>query len=584
MQVNILHRPEPEPSRKHVFPMQQEMVHKLGFKTTVLATAGALEDQDTIDQMKKDHDKYGDELGLSFHMLDTPEIVKVTGFDEAAFWLYTESDKRKVIRFLVNRFREVFGFDPQSAASYHFDASSLRILAEECPSVKTVVGGCFEEGVRVYHGCNHSWYLFNEGMPWGPWYPSKSHTLRPAKSKEDAFDIVAVPHLSRDMVLAYEGRNDFWASHPPNVQRGMGNIGDKCPYDKNLIDQYRYQEKFNDGFSYLNVFVSAQWLVPNHNSEEPVDVSISLYRQQLEYIKSLVDEGKAEVTTMTEFGNFYREKFPIAHREVSLAKEVLYGSGKHYFWYIDPNMRVLVDMYQGCTIGDLRPYISEVPVTTGPDSKNGMFGSYPYLVHSQHRTGYLHHCYDGSRTTAILKYGDSTVDLADVAFRCGEVFENHRGFVTEPAKIKFNGDTTATLKVRYLFDEPGEIIIERELVSIDGGNSRQIEITEYFKGCFGITEYPQDMSSVELSIDDDPNQTIKFSYNRRSLSAKKVSFVQAQIPPINTIVGMEPADVKNWTGSISDGILFNPYYTLKLTRTLKAGETSRICLYLKSMS
>jgi len=583
MQINILHRPETGRGREKIFQMEQEMVHKLGFKTTILATVPALEDNHTIDLMKMYHDKFGDELGISFHILDTPSIAKLVGFKEVAFWLYDEPSKRKVIRFLVDRFKELFGFEPKSAASYHFDASSLKVLSKECPSIKTVVGGCFEEGVRVYHGCNNSWYLFNEGMPWAAWYPSRSHALRPAKDKKDAFDIVAVPHLSRDLVLAYEGRNDFWASHPPNVQRGKGNLGENCPYDKNLIDQHRYQERFNEGYSYLNVFVSAQWLVWNHNSEEPPEVSISLYRQQLEYIKSLVDKGEAEVQTMDEFGRWYRKKFPVNHREVALAKEILYGSGKHYLWYIDPYMRVLVDFFQGCSIGDLRPFISQVPVTTGPDGSHGMFASYPYLIHSQHRSGYLNHCFDGSRTTAILKHDGAEVDLADVECKCDEVFENQRGFVSKPARVRFGEKVTATLKTRFLFEKSGEVIIERELLSIEGSDNQQIEITEYFKGCYGVTEYPQDMSSVKLSIDGNPRKNLKYKYKRQSLSSEKVKFVQATIPPINTIVGFKSADGKHWKGTITEGLLFSPYYTFTLTRTMKPGETSRICLYLKAI-
>jgi len=583
MQINILHRPDPDSYRKKIFQMQQEMVHTLGLSATILATAPSLEDRDTIDLMKMYHNKFGDELGISFHILNTPSIIELVGYEEVAFWLYDESNKQKVIRFLTAQFKKRFGFEPKSAASYHFDASSLKILSEECPSVKTVVAGCFEEGVRVYHGCNNSWYLFNEGMPWAAWYPSRSHALRPAKDQADSFDIVAVPHLSRDMVLAYEGRNDFWASHPPNVQRGMGNLADNCPYDKNLIDQYRFQERFNQGYSYLNVFVSAQWLVWNHNSEEPPEVSVSLYKQQLEYIKSLVDKGEAEVKTMTEFGEFYRKQFPINHREVSLAKEVLYGSGKHYFWYIDPYMRVLVDLFQGCSIGDLRPYISQVPVTTGTDSQCGFFGSYPYLIHSQHRTGYLNHSSDGSRTTAIVKHDEIEVDLADVEFKCDELFQRQKGFVTKPSQVKFGDRVTATLKTRFLFESDGEVIIERELISVEGSNNQQIEITEYLKGCYGITEYPEDMSAIELSIDSNPAKTIAFRYKRQSLSSDKVNHMEATIPPIRTIVGFKPADGKDWKGTIAEGILFNPYYTFKLTRVLKPGETSRICLYLRAI-
>jgi len=579
MHINILHRPEPDSYRKAIFKMQQDMVHNLGLRATILATAPALEDDDTVALIKMYKEKYNDEIGISFHTLNTPSIKKEVGFEEICLWLYNEEDKRKVIRLLLNKFREVFGFEPISAASYHFDSSSLKILLEECPSIKAVVGGCFEEGVRVYHGCNHSWYLFNEGMPWAAWYPSKTHSLRPAKNESDSFGVVAIPHLTRDLVLGYESRNDFWASHSPNVQRGMGNKNDNCPYDKNLVDQHRYQERFNNGYSYLNIFVSAQWLIHNHNSEEAPEISVSLYRQQLEHAKAMVDNNEAQVSTMSEFAEWYKENVPVAHTEVALAKEILYGSGKHYFWYVSPQMRVLVDLFQGCSIGDLRPYIAEVPVTTGSDSPHTIYGSYPYLVQSQHRTGYLNHCSDGSRSTAILKHGNIEVDMADVECKCDIVFPDQKGFVTKDAKVHFGDKVTATMKTTFRFEDNAQIIIERELVSIEGSDNKSLEITEYFKGCYGITDYPEDMSGIQLSIDD---TSFKYGYKRHAVVVENVNDMNAAIPAVNTIVGFKPADGEKWKGEIAEGILFNPYYTFKLTRVLTTGKISRICLYLKT--
>lgn len=583
MKINILHRPEPDPYRKDIFKLQQDLVHELGMKTTILATLPALEDEACVDMMKDYHARCGDEIGLSFHSLDTESLAELVGYKEAVLWLYDETDKRKVIRYHLDQYIKAFGREPKSVASYHLDASSMRILLEECPGIEATVAGCFEEGVRVYHGCNHSWYLFNEGMPWAAWYPSRTNTLRPAESAEDAFGVVAVPHLTRDMVLAYEGRNDFWASHPPNVQRGMGNQGENCPYDKNLIDMHRFQERFNQGYSYLNIFVGAQWLIHNHNSEEPPAVSLSLYRQQLEYVKSLVDSGEAETTTMLEFARWYKQNVPVNHREVCLAKEILYGSGKHYFWYLDPAMRVLIDLNQGCSIGDLRPYLGKTPRETGLDTTDGFIGSYPYLIQSQHRTGYLNHFSDGSRSTAILRYGDIEVDMADVAFRCDTVFEGQKGFQTHPAGIKFGKAGKATLRVTVRFENPGEMTVERELLALDGREDDTLQITEYFKACHGTIDYPEDQRDVTLKIDSAHPERMPFAYKRRSINQKNVRAVSADLPKINTSVTLKPADGEAWNGSIAEGIMFNPYFTLTLSRSIKPQTSSKICLSLKTM-
>jgi hypothetical protein len=231
--------------------------------------------------------------------------------------------------------------------------------------VQVAVAGCFEEGVRVFHGCNDSWYLFNEGMPWGPWYPSKTHSLRPALDEDDWAGIVAVPHLTRDLVLSYEGRNDFFATHPGNVQRAMAYRGTDAPYMFNLVDQHRYQEDFNDGYSYCHIFVGAGWLAPNHNVPDPEELSKKLYRDFLAYFAGLRDQGQVVDMTMSEFAAWYRQHVPIGRPQVALAKDVLYGSGKHYFWYVDPYFRVTVDAAQGGSIGDLRPYVGQFACVTG---------------------------------------------------------------------------------------------------------------------------------------------------------------------------------------------------------------------------
>lgn len=576
MHINILHRPELAPAKMEAFKMQQDMVHEMGLSVTLLATAPSLDDEACVELMKSYREEFEDEIGLSFHDLGTEEIINAVGYTEAAFWMYDMEDKRKVASLLVQKFESTFGFLPKSAASYHFDASSLEVLKEVCPSIKTVVGGCFEEGVRVFHGCNHSWYLFNEGMPWGPWYPSKSHALRPAMSEADSAGIVAVPHLSRDMALAYEGRNDFWASHPPNVQRGKGNDGENCPYDKNLIDQHRFQERYNNGFSYLNVFVGPTWLIHNHNSEEAPAVSVSLYRQQLEYIKSLAEKGEAQVQTMDEFGAWYRANVPVAHNEVFLAKEMLYGSGKHYVWHLSPQMRVLVDLSQGGSIGDLRPYQSQIPVVTGRNTEKTFLGSYPFLIQSQHRTGSANHYLDGSRTTAFIELNGETVDLSDIKMRAQEVYTDHRGFISEPVTISFSNGGAITLQVEYLFDG-NQVQIRRVIKNISSSTSTA-KLTEYIKASYGTTEYPEDMKGVVLAIDGE--EKIEYEYRGKKVAQALVKELSADIPQINTKITWKPADDQQWAGEVSDGILFSPYFTLALSRNISANETSKICLEL----
>lgn len=571
MYFNIFHRAETG-WKFDIFRRQQDLAHEWGFKTTAFLYYSGLFDDEVAAHFNEIRTSSGDEIGLALHNLNGPDMDDITG-GLRAFWLLSTDRKRRALELMIGRYREVFGVEPASMASYHFDASSLQVIREISPGTKNVIGGCFEEGVRVFHGCNHSWYLFNEGMPWAPWYPSKTHSLRPAKNAEDSAGVLAVPHLCRDMSLSFEGRNDFWASHPPNVIRGMGNDGEKCPYDLNLIDQYRLQEEINGGESYYNTFVSAEWLTWSHNSEYPPDIAWNLYRKMFAYCAELKEQGALTDMTLSAYGEHFRAAHPVdrPRAEVYWAKEMLYGSGKHYLWYIDPKRRVLIDTSQGGSIGDFRVYASEYAVSTGPDTPHRDKGTYPYVIQSQHRTGARHHCSDGARTTCKISHGGQTLDLCDMKTSCREAIRDggEIRIVLAPVRMIFEDGFDVSIATSYLFTLEHDIRMERSVVSASGF-SDDIEITEYFKGCHGITEYPEDLHGIRLNVDGDREESLEYEYGGRKIRTNNARRVAAELPMANTMIALEPADGAADVGSAREGHLFSPYFTLELTYHLKA--------------
>jgi hypothetical protein len=581
MYLNLLHR-VPTGSIYPFFLLQQEYAHQLGLKVTLMIQVDAMQDPRIVADVKRFQEEFGDEVGLSLSLgYDCPEFREKIGGPEEFLWLYNTEEKRFIIQMAVDTFCKTFGHPPISVASYHLDSISQQILHEICPSVKIAVAGCFEEGVKVFHGCNNSWYLFNEGMPWGPWYPSKTHTLRPAEDESEWTGIVAVPHLSRDTASSYEGRNDFFASHPANAQRGLANVGYDHPYDYNLCDLYRYQEDFNHGFSYYNVFVSPGWLAGHPTIQDPNEVSQKLYRELLEYFVNLRSQGNLTDLYMCEFADWYRKNWPIGTPEVYLAKEVLYGSKKHYFWYLDPSMRVLVDTNQGGSIGDLRPYIGKTPVATGSDQKDLMFGSYPYVIHSVYRTGTQHHFLDGARTTLFVTHQGETLDLCGYKTRVARVLRDTTGtqLVLAPVKLAFASGLEISIETEYRFMAGAVQIIRRIVGTSDP--SAQVTAREYLKGCYGITEYPQDMRGITLKVTGEETQTLEYGYRRRELRSKHAKAVEAVIPQITTSVALA-ADTPAASGFVLEGMLFSPYYTLGLDYALTPGKEISTWLKLSS--
>ena len=282
--------------------------------------------------------------------------------------------------------------------------------------------------------------------------------------------------------------------------------------------------------------------------------------------------------TMQEFAGWFRRNVPIEKPRLNLAKEILYGSGKHYFWYLDPFFRVVVDATQGGSIGDLRPYAGRTPCITGPDTPDMVYGSYPYLIHSQYRSGISHHFADGARTTMLITHLGETIDLGTCKTHVAEV--RREGAATTvrltPANLSFESGLTASIETTYIFRGSGKIEIIRRLSSCSDPEV-VLSVQEYFKGCWGITEYPENLHGVVLGIEGENNQMIEYAYRSRILQTTGVRKLWAQIPQINTQVTLEPVNGAA-AGKVVEGYLFNPYYTLKLDLSLSLQKEASTCL------
>ena len=258
--VNIIHRPElsPEYAEKssgvkensvqdeslEIFKFQQETAHKNGLKTTIQITYASLFSDVIVKLAKEHHEKYGDEIGLSLLGLPCKEFRQKYKTEDFCIWMFSDKQKEEIVDDVFKMFYDKFGFYPESTGSYFMDAYTINYIKKKYPSVKCAIATCWEEGPKAYHTCNNSWYTFMDGGPWNPWIPSKINSHCPASSKEDDSGIVAIPHLSRDLLACFDGNGSNFGTHPQNVLRGMiyYKDGDKTeyPYLYNLIDQYRH--------------------------------------------------------------------------------------------------------------------------------------------------------------------------------------------------------------------------------------------------------------------------------------------------------------------------------------------------------
>lgn len=257
---------------------------------------------------------------------------------------------------------------------------------------------------------------------------------------------------------------------------------------------------------------------------------------------------------------------------------MLYGSGKHYFWICSPAMRVLVDCNQGGSIGDFRPFIGEFEAFTGIDSPMKEMNSYPYLIQSQIRTGAKTHYEDGSRSTLLVKCKDEEIDCCFVQSKTEKIERNGNNvtLTLTPVELKFKNGEYAKLQTVYEFTNEGEIKISRKILE----KTAPVELTEYFKGCIGFTEYPEDMTDVTMFADD---ESFKFYYNGQRIDKAGCEKVGAIIPRINTIVALNADKNIKAEGMAKEGHLFCPYYTIQLKYDITEEKECVTCLTLTKM-
>jgi hypothetical protein len=368
-----------------IFVFQQKSAHERGLRTTIEMTYASLFSDTVVAMAKHDHEVYGDEIALTLLGLPCPQFYEKYKTKDFCIWMFSNEDKERIVDDVFTLFYEKFGFYPKSTGSYYLDAYTINYIKAKYPSVVCAVATCWEEGVKAYHTTNNSWYTFIDGGPWAPWIPSKVNSAIPAASKDDDSGMVCIPHLSRDLIACYDGNGSNFGTHPQNVLRGMVYEDNELPYFFNLVDMYRHQAKYNNGYAYNMMFVGPGWLNKGGRWEAPYSLLKKSYTDGSRLLRQTKKEGKLVDMTMSEFAEYYRKTHTYQQPEVALWKDIVYGSNKEYFWYYDPSMRTCLDFNQGGAMIDLRPYVANSIFRLGLE--RGMPTIAPILISSKRTTG-----------------------------------------------------------------------------------------------------------------------------------------------------------------------------------------------------
>lgn len=594
--ITIVHRPEMVPEYLHkgaeegkkedltrstvikesldIFRLQQKIAHDNGLKTTIQMTYSSLFNNEAIDLARHHHQKYGDEIGSTFLGIQCQQFRDKFKSRELAIWLFSMEDKKKIVDEIMGKFYEVFGFYPNSTGSYYMDAELVNYIKSKYPMIKVAVSTCWEEGPKAYHNANNSWYTIFDGGPWNPWIPSKRNIHCPASSDEDDIGIVAIPHLSRDLLAVFDGPGSYYGTHPQNILRGMVYEDHEIPYFKNLVDQYRSMTKYNKGYSYNMMYVGPGWMSKSGRWEADYDFLLKSYRDGMSYYGQLKKEGKAIDTTMSEFADIYRMNHPYNRPECTLWKDILYGSKRQQFWYVDPWMRFCLDMNEGGAMIDLRPYSAKLIRPCGVGTRFLQDASYPFLIQSFYRAGYFtHYAGEGSIKSCKFIYKDEVVDLCTCRTHATYSEEgNTRVLTLDPVEIEFSNLAICVQSIFKITEGTGELEIIRKILNSSDPEA-EVTLDEYITACYGTTEYPEDLTGVKLSLKGlFETRTIDYEYKCREVGLDNIIFAEAVIPQVDTRLTIR-TDAKKASGYFREGFAFSPMYTLGIKNTImKNGE------------
>jgi hypothetical protein len=307
--------------------------------------------------------------------------------------------------------------------------------------------------------------------------------------------------------------------------------------------------------------------------EQPYELLKKSYEDGMAYYGELKKKGELIDMTMAEFADFDRENKGYEEPECALWKDILYGSDKQLFWYVDPYMRACVNMDQGGAIVDLRPYAAKLKWEVGIGTKHVQDASYPFLIQEKYRAGYFtHYAGEGTVRSAKVSYKGEEVDLC--LCRTHATFSqegNERILTLDPVDIEFS-DLTVTIQTKIVFEEgSSKIRFEREILKMSNPDAL-VTLNEYIVACYGTTEYPEDMTGITLSTSSDSeSKSLSYEYKCRDEAVENGKEATAIIPAIETKVSLT-TDSDNGTSYFEEGYAFSPMFKLGFKKNIKDKE------------
>jgi len=159
----------------------------------------------------------------------------------------------------------------------------------------------------------------------------------------------------------------------------------------------------------------------------------------------------------------------------------------------------------------------------------------------------------------------------------------------DPVDIEFEKFTIGVQSIFRLPEGTGEIEIIRKVVSSTDPNA-EVGIDEYITTCYGTTEYPEDLTGVQLTLmGRSGTESIDYAYKCREAVVEGIESAVAVVPQVDTKLSMrsdaaDAADTTNTAGYFREGMAFSPMYTIGIKKSVRGNGELRTWLKVEKAS
>ena len=236
---------------------------------------------------------------------------------------YSPEERKKLIDSAVARFVEIFGYTPKVVGAWVLDAASLRYLKERYD----IVAAC---------NCKDQWGTDGYSL-WGgcgaAYYPSQKNILYPAQTAENQIDVPVFRMLGSDVIYQYDAFLQNGA-HVITLEPAYGLNSRGGGSDPAWVDWF-FKENYlsNRGIS----LAYAQAGQENSFGWESVSRGLA---DQMEKIAKMRAEGKVEVLTLGETGEWYSSCYSKTPPNAQAALTDWKEDGRRSVWYYSSFYRV----------------------------------------------------------------------------------------------------------------------------------------------------------------------------------------------------------------------------------------------------